>query len=631
MYDYLNEQGPTNIVGSFKKDKNADFKNQVKAIYENFNQDFQLDLWEDVGKILKNDVLKESYKEQLLGDVLTESLNDEWYDMHKDKLEQLFENSALEVITENVGAMNPIVGFTLPILKKNYYENVAKDIMMTEVPDKPFVKVAFERGFLKDTAGTKYYIPDIFYNDDYKTVYAETRGESFDALTIIGNTLPKFGFDTIGNFFPGRGIMTRDTLAYDFGIRYIQIEQAWPAGTTSLPADAVPGTAPTDIGGQIVQVKSDISVTPDFASNGVMSGDLTFRYPESFVPAGKTDPEIVTLPAGTASVFETGLLFGRIDAYNGFMDLSLTFKTVAGRATAATTIVGLMGHLSNENNNRTVELDYERETRDYKIEDGPKLNTGLTLEKIKDTKALLNIDITSKIISDMTTVLTNFEDNDMLGFLTDSFDVWKDKSDLPFGFGAHISKGKFVERARFSAIPPSSVMVTQSQWIDTELKFNVDRLLDQLKQKLYNKDIMFVIYGNPAMITLLNNQVKWVVDEDSKIGGVQLEYKFGVLTNSKTRVHVVSTQKVSESLGLRIVAYPLTEDTITFKHYKYSLNIENMYRNPITPNIPNIMATQRVKTIELLPVQGSMLITNTGFGNYDTRNSTPDTPGYRIK
>ena len=68
---------------------------------------------------------------------------------------------------------------------------------------------------------------------------------------------------------------------------------------------------------------------------------------------------------------------------------------------------------------------------------------------------------------------------------------------------------------------------------------------------------------------------------------------------------------------MRIVAYPLTEELITFKHYKYSLNIENMYRNPNTPLIPNIMATQRYKTVELLPVQGSFKLTNNGFGLTD--------------
>lgn len=41
---------------------------------------------------------------------------------------------------------------------------------MTEVPSKPVIKLAFERKFLKDKAGKKYYIPEIFYDESYKEV-----------------------------------------------------------------------------------------------------------------------------------------------------------------------------------------------------------------------------------------------------------------------------------------------------------------------------------------------------------------------------------------------------------------------------------------------------------------------------
>jgi len=82
-------------------------------------------------------------------------------------------------------------------------------------------------------------------------------------------------------------------------------------------------------------------------------------------------------------------------------------------------------------------------------------------------------------------------------------------------------------------------------------------------------------------------------------------------------VHVISSQKVPQRIGLRLVAQPLTQEIITFKHYKYSLNIENSYRNPLTPLTPNVMATQRYKTVELLPVQGQFELINNGFGLKD--------------
>jgi hypothetical protein len=303
---------------------------------------------------------------------------------------------------------------------------------------------------------------------------------------------------------------------------------------------------------------------------------------------------------GNGEVVED-VLTGLVDFYYGKVSVAST----AGKIKK----VQFGGHLSNENNLETVELDRERETREWKIPDGQRINTGLTIEKIKDYKALFNIDVTTEVISDISTVLTQFEDSDILDFLDKSLNTWRGRKDLPFGY----SDG-FVETYEFSATPPSNVFVPTSQWIQTELKFNLTRELDSLKEKLKTQDIMFVVYGNPANITLIQDDVKWIIDEDTKIGGIQLDYRFGVMTSNKSRVHVVSSMKVARNKGIRIVAFPLSKEIITFKHLKYSLNIENVYRNPFTPLTPNVMGTSRYLTTEVLPVQGEFTITNNGFG-----------------
>ena len=151
------------------------------------------------------------------------------------------------------------------------------------------------------------------------------------------------------------------------------------------------------------------------------------------------------------------------------------------------------------------------------------------------------------------------------------------------------------------------------------MKFRFNRLLSKLKTKLLTTDMMFVAYGHPNNIELLNAAVDWKFDEGSKIGGVTLDYKFGVITESGTRIHVVSTLKVPEDEGIRIVGYPTTDEQITFKHFKYSFNIENMYRNPLTPLVPNIMGTHRYLTESLLPIQGQLRLEENDFG-IDPRN-----------
>lgn len=558
MYDYLDAQESANVVGSFSQDKHADFKAGVKQLLEGMKETYSIDPIRNITDVLSLDTMKEAYKEQLLGDVLHENFEGYYADLPK-KVEQLFENSALEIVRESaVAQLAPIVGISLPVLKKNFLESHAKDIVMTEVPDKPIVKVAFERKFLKDREGNRHYIPEIFYDGSYKTIMAQGKGklvnQSFHPIPVLDLNILQLS---------GGSIQTRDTLAYDFVVEAVQIEVLDDQGAPTL------------------KLIDGLNITPDMGSNN------TFSYR---IQAENADKTLVK-----------DMITGSVDFYYGTVSVS----TASGKVKS----VRFGGHLSNENNVETVELDRQREVKDWKIPDGFRLNTGLTIERMKDYKALFNIDITTDIISDMSTVLTQMEDSETLGFLDDSLARWKGKKELPFGY----TEG-FVESYEFDLIPPSNTMVTQSQFIASELPYRLNREIDHLKLKLKTEEIMFVMYGHPNNLTLLQDTVRWIIDEDTKIGGIQLEYKFGVLTANKNRIHVVSSLKVAPDKGIRIVAYPLSKEVITFKHLKYSFNIENIYRNALTPNTPNIMATSRYITKEVLPVQGEFKITGNEFG-----------------
>lgn len=563
MYEYLDNENQIRTVGSFVTDKQADFKHGVKALFESFKGSYSIDAIDDLVKVLKVDSLKEDYKERLIGDVLAESFDDPYYAMFPQKLEQLFENTCLELVKESaIGQLAPIVGISLPILKKNYIEGHSKDIVMTEVPTKPIVKIAFERKFLKDKAGKKYYIPEIFYNDEYKNVVDSTKGKK-----IVDTWFDIPAQDIPIMTLSGGSLEMRDSLAYDFCVAAVKAEVEVEGGEGGTTTELV------EIGG--------LNIQPDYGSNRAFSAKIK-------IADGVYD-----------------IITGVVDTYAGTVSVSCTGSKIKK--------VQFGGHLSNENNYETVELDREREVREWKIPDGQRINTGLTVEKIKDYKALFDLDITTEIIADMSTVLTQFEDSSILDFLDTSLNKWKGKKDLPFGY----SEG-FVESFEFSCTPPSNVFVTTSTYISTELKYNLNRQIDELKTKLKTPDIMFVVYGHPNHISLIQDDVKWVIDEDTKVGGIQLDYSFGVMTANKNRVHVISSMKVAREKGIRIVAYPLSKEVITFKHYKYSMNIENIYRNPITPLIPNVMGTSRYLTTEVLPVQGEFKLTNNTFGRQTT-------------
>lgn len=553
MYDYLDESvNSVKVIGSFSHDKNEDFKHSVKDLLESFQSSYQMDALSDISKILRLDSLRENYKELLLSDVTESRIDDQYYASMPEKLEQLFENSCGEMLRESgVAQLSPIVGISLPVLKKSYIEGHSKDIVMTEVPTKPIVKVAFERRFLKDEAGNKHYIPDVFYNEKYKDIMEKGKG---NAVVATYFPLPQQDLDVLTP--SGGSIATRDTLSMDFHIQNVTMA----VGTEE----------------KIIPVH----VAPNLAANSSFTAEVK----------ATTD----------AGVVVKDILLGQVDFYNGTVSVTSTGGLIRS--------VQFGGHLSNENNMNTIELDRERELLEWKIPDGHRINTGLTLEKIKDYKALFDLDITSEIIADISTVLSQTEDSDILGFLHDSYEKWKDLTTLPFGYDSG-----FTATGWFNCEPPSNKFVTRSQWIDTELKYDLNRFIDELKVKLRTQDLMFVVYGHPNNVTLIQDNVRWVIDEDTKIGGIQLDYRFGVMTANKNRIHVISTLKCPKERGLRVVAYPLTKETITFKHYKYSLNIENVYRNKLTPLIPNVMGTSRYITTEVLPVQGEFHILDNMF------------------
>lgn len=572
MYDYLEENTTaTNVIGSFAMDKDVDFKDSCKHLMENFSTSYQMDAVSDLFSILKYAPAKEAYKEMLLSDVAESITTDDRYvGMNAPKLEQLFENSALEIISEGAeyGQLQPIVGLSLPILKKVWLKCPLKDILMTEVPDKPIIKVAIERPFLKDKEGEKYYIPEIFYNDDYRAVSAKGRGKKIsDKWYPETGKLPIQELNMLEE--SGGSLAMRDALGYDFAIVSVKVQM--DPGTAGDGSDAT------------YEELTGFDIQPDYAANGSFNAEIKY-----------------TNTAGEAC---RDIILGRVDAYSGVVSVASTAGLISQ--------VQFGGHLQNVNNNETLELDVERTLKEWKIPDSTeRLNTGLPIEKIKDYKTLFDMDVTTKVISDMGDTLANFEDSQGLQFLDDSYTRWKGKKDLPYGY----NEG-FVETWNFNCKPnTATTFITTSAWIDTELKYHLNRAIDKLKTKLKREDIMFVLYGNPENITLIQDNVKWIIDEDTKMGGVQVDYRFGVMTANKNRLHVVSTMKVSKDKGIRIVAYPLSKEVITFKHYKYSLNIENVYRNPITPLIPNVMATSRYLTTELFPVQGAFQLLDTDFG-----------------
>lgn len=582
---YNQEFKPTETVGAFYQSQQSDMLQTMEALTESFSQ-ASLDPVGDIRKIAASPHLSEQYKDVLFSDLTTESAGvgsgfdsplhtDDYMSLLPSKLNQLADNTLSDVLESTVGVeMSPIVGFSLPILKKSFLRCNAKDVMLTEVPKEPIIRVAFERKFLKNHEGEKFYIPDIFYAKEdsmgeYDKVMAQSRGEAITDQEY-NLPLPDGRADVLTD--SGGSVAQRDRLAANFAVIKVVFEIA----SKEYPLE-------------------NLQIQPEHSSQGMINSELS-------------------VVADDGNTY-TDMIVGKLDTERGVVSLACTAGLIKK--------VKFGGNLSNVNNLRGLELDRERIGKTWMIDEGNRFNTGFTEERIRDTKALIDMSVTAETISEMAETMNQAEDSDMFRFLEQSLIKWTEPDMLPYGY----DRG-FVEHATFSMLPATNVYLPVSQW-SHDIKWYLNRQFDELKEKLNTPDIMFVVFANPGIVSLFSDSINWVTSKNSRVGGIELDYQYGVMTGTGTRVHVVSSLKVPRNVGVRTVAYPTNENHITFKHYKYSTFVTNQYRNPITPSILNIMGTSRYLTSELLPVQGRMEITNADFGRTTNTIKRADLPGFK--
>ena len=182
---------PAKLIGGMAVDPNQDFKQNVEALFESMRQAYNVNSWEDVKAIAQAPDMREEYKQLLLQDVMESAATDPYFERHSEMLSQYFDNSMDEIVNESQAAtaMLPVVGLTPPILKKNYFDNIGKDIMDTQVSDTPLIRLEFERQYLLgEDMKTRFYVPDIYQNGKWKELYKDMRGILISDKVVEYNT-----------------------------------------------------------------------------------------------------------------------------------------------------------------------------------------------------------------------------------------------------------------------------------------------------------------------------------------------------------------------------------------------------------------------------------------------------------
>lgn len=572
----------TSTIGGFS---NGASKNSFDEIFTEAYNNLMgkgVDLMLDVNNLVRNKAMLSSFKDQMLGELKTECAEMQQGDASDfgthaylyEQVSDMFDNCCEDFVKEStrIGNLLPIKAIDFPILIKQALKLATNDIMQTEVTRTPIVKKHLEQTYIVDSndKSKRWRYPQCFFTDEFKEVYKAGKGLPIKNDPVAIADLKNF--DIITNLVDGADV-SRDNITYN-----LQITKA----------------IFTDDAGVDIEIPLNPAMRINMSDNTWLGGKIQKTVKDST----GADVEI------------NDLIMGMID----FQTNTTSLSSVSGQITK----VVFDGYLSNELNERSVTFDYAREEREWKIEDGTRVDVPYSLEELEDAKALMDIDLYKKTYNNLSDYLIQMEDSDVLAWLDEQFDLYDGVEVDMLGFEG------FVTKRVFDCDSTSITTALPAEYIEKMLKFAIDGLIVDLADNAKLEDMTFVIYGNPRYIRLLNAYVNWVTRPGSTSNGVKLDYSYGIMTSGDVKVQVVSTKKVNAKYdadaklhqGIRIIPFPLSKEQFTFKHYKYTTHIltaqNSAYRAANRPggSMTNLMGVSRYVNAAVQGIQARMDIAN---------------------
>lgn len=488
-----------------------------------------------------------------------------------DSVSALFDRKVQDFVEagQTVGSLEPIKTIDFPILVKDQIGQSYKDIVNEEITPSLQIKKQIEHHIVysKKNPSKRWEYPQCLYdNDEFAKIMEEGKGTKLDTKIV---TLPLYNYDIIDE----------------------------------LTDVAVPGRARI--------ATNDLSITTVVVEDGT---EITLRTPmyvnlaDGNWMGGKIHQEY------TGTDTQKHVLD---DALTGIMDW-VTGTTTLTSSSGQVKSVRFSGRLSNEGNENTIRHEYTRETIDWYIEEGAKTDAAYTLEQLTENKAFLNMDLYKKSYNDICQMIIDIEDSSGFNFLDDEFKKY-DGLDLD-----PLQWNPMIRHTTFNCDSTIATVALPSEYIASELKFKIDRFLLDIADDVKMDNMRFVCWGNPRYISLLQPNVKWIFNAGDRVGGVKLQYSYGVMTSGDTAVFVVASKKLNAKKyrGLRFLPFTTDKGTFTFKRYKYSTDVitakDTAYHDDQLPggSMTYVFGTSRFKDIALQGIQAELTFENAGFISY---------------
>lgn len=560
--------------GAYQQEGARTFDDHFADLQDSYKESYGLDIKKDIKQMLSDRTFMEQYKRDLLEPVFEGFRQMSENDPHIDSIIEnvnTFWDTKVKLYNESAVVTNflPIATLEFPVLVKQFFQSIIKDIIEVESTKTPNIAKHIRTTYMVDNqTGEEYEYPKCMFDGTWEKIWDATKGHKIreDVVPLQNGRLWKY--DIITNLTDGTpGI---DQLSFQFKIIGIKV------------------------GSEIIHLKGN-GITVEFSTNGTfVNGDLDFEY------------------NGT-KIEDT--LSGRVNFKAGTVDLSSASGQVEG--------VIFSGYLSNEKNLRHASVREKRSILKFVIEDGARWNMPFSIEEIEDAAALLDMNYYNRMVDEIVKCQEMQEGMTVIKFLNKEFEKYN-------GVATDIYKLESLANVyTVDCKPPQYFAGDPFKYISSAIQFRLKAIVHQLTELTKLEGLSFVIVGNPMATQLLSEFTKWKSQTGSTIGGIKVNNSYGFATDMGANIRIVSTnlydaytKDVVEETGkrelvLHIYAYPTTSEHISFRHLKYTSHLltsqsQTAYQNSASPggayNI--VTATSRFQDIVVQGIQARLIMVN---------------------
>lgn len=553
-----------------------------------------LNIMRDAQRMLQNDAIMESYKEELLEPILKDlreyPTNSDAERIHMeqvaDQLEEAWDASKKSFIQESYNVANylPLSTLDFPALVKQYIRFLGKDIIPVQTANSVNVEQRIIQKYLvNNQTGDEYEVPAVYWQKDedgtplWRKLWNAGKGiKIYDKEPITTDMIKsaknkKFSmFDWLTDDETGEKTSitptVRTRLSYDYNIQYVQLG-ATEASTNYNLLAAKPTDWDTATGTSTKYfTKSDDTYTAvNFtATAGTVAFAENTYYEKVTIPAQpakkiKLPGAGIQIDIQTGGVFLNGgitenmrlpvvnekniptgevvtgisdMLSGRVDFVKG----TLTFTT-CGPIDG----VYVSGRISNETNMRTIGFREYPEIRKFLIADGCRFQLPFTVEDFAEANSSLNFNLYNRLVQEIVTNQEMFEDQSILEYLDEQFELYN-------GYDSDIWSLESYTHTEYADLDPTAISPSFAgdpwEYRTNAIHNAINTVIYELCDRGKLENLGFVIYANPKACRLLDKFVTWTVQKTTSIGGVQMNHAFGLLTDSSIPIRVVASNRV---------------------------------------------------------------------------------------